>query len=228
MDIIEIQLEIIHNFSVFICFDALETELESVLTFYTSVDTLVKMSSFVRRPCVSLELAGQLAKKFYNFERINEIKELNSYSDRNFYVQGQRSNSYNTTQENETDSYEQGEYVLKILNSADSEHGDFIDAENEAMTFLRERELPCPSLFPVAGSGGSMKLLVQIPLCNDGASSVQEDVNKNVSTTDHEWCVIRLISFLPGVTAESFGKFSCGNLFNIGQFVGRLSKSFQV
>lgn len=185
----------------------------------TSLDT----STSVHRPLVNIGLAAQLAKKFYNFETISEIKELSSYSDRNFYVRGQR-NKLCTTQE-----AEQGEYVLKILNSADSEHGNFVDAENEAMSFLRERNFPCPILFPV-DRGSDVKRLIRVPLCNDSPKeerAIQENKNRNLPKTD-ECCVIRLISFLPGVTAESFGNFSCENLFHIGQFVGRLSKSFQV
>jgi len=181
------------------------------------------MSSSVRRPCVNIDFAAKLAKKFYNFERISEIKELCSYSDRNFYVRGQR-NKLCTPQE-----ITDGEYVLKILNSADSEHGDFVDAENEAMTFLRKRNFPCPVLFPVDGSSED-KRLIRVPLRNDSPKeklSILEGDNRNLTKTD-EWCVIRLISFLPGVTAESVGNFSCENLFKIGQFLGWLSKSFQV
>ena len=183
------------------------------------------MSVSVRRPCVNIDFAANLAKTVCHFEAISEIKELNSYSDRNFYVRGRRSKLC-TTQE----VAEQGEYVLKILNSADSIHGDFVDAENEAMTFLRERNFPCPILFPMAG-GSEGKRLIRVPIrCNDSPkeeSSILEDESRKLSKKD-EWCVIRLISFLPGVTAESLGNFSCENLFNIGQFVGRLSKSFQV
>ena len=187
---------------------------------YISLD----MSSSVHRPCVNIDFAAKLAKKFCHFETISEIKELNSYSDRNFYVRGRRSKLC-TPQ----DVAEQGEYVLKILNSADSIHGEFVDAENKAMTFLREKNFPCPVLFPMDGGSGG-KRLIRVPLCYDSPkeeSSILEDESRKLANQD-EWCVIRLISFLPGVTAEKLGNFSCENLFNIGQFVGRLSKSFQV
>lgn len=179
------------------------------------------MSSSVHRPCVSQVFASHLAKKFFNVERISEIKELSSYSDRNFYVRGRRNESCKIQE-----TAEQREYVLKILNSTDSRHGEFVDAENEAMAFLRERGFPCPLLFPVKGSL-EMKILVQIPWNNhdsfgEALSFMKEDANRN------EWCFVRLISFLPGVTAESFGKFNCENLFNIGQFVGNLSQTLQV
>ena len=49
------------------------------------------MSFLVHRPCVNLDFAAKLAEKFCHFETISEIKELNSYSDRNFYVRGRRS-----------------------------------------------------------------------------------------------------------------------------------------
>ena len=66
-------------------------------------------------------------------------------------------------------------------------------------------------------AGGSEgKRLIRVPIrCNDSPkeeSSILEDESRKLSKKD-EWCVIRLISFLPGVTAESFGNFSCENLF---------------
>lgn len=180
------------------------------------------------RPCVSPEFAGKLAEKFYNFEKISEIKELNSYCDQNFYIRGQRSNSC-TTQQTETASrsLQDGEYVLKILNSDDSKHGEFVDAENEAMRFFRERNFPCSLVYPVAGSS-QLKLSVQIPLCKDRTNEVsiiQEDVNSNISTSQE--CIIRLLSFLPGETAASLDKLTHENLFCIGQFVGKMSRTFQ-
>ena len=179
------------------------------------------------RPCVDLEFAEQLARKLYNFERISEIKELDSFSDRNFYVRGHKCI---TGQEEVASNFypnhlEQGEYVLKILNSDDSKHGDLVEAENAAMYFLRERGFPCPLLFPLAGGVDTISL-VRIPV----SSNAKCGANKNtLQTAEYEWCMARLISFLPGQTARSLErKMSFENLFMVGKFIGNLSKAFQV
>ena len=179
------------------------------------------------RPCVDLEFAEQLVRKLYNFERISEIKELDSFSDRNFYVRGHKRI---TGQEEVASNFypnhlEHGEYVLKILNSDDSKHGDLVEAENAAMYFLRERGFPCPLLFPLAG-GVDTKSLVRIPV----SSNAKCAANKNtLQTAEYEWCIARLISFLPGQTARSLErKMSFENLFMVGKFIGNLSKAFQV
>ena len=153
--------------------------------------------------------------------------------DRNFYIRGQRSlNSFanqdqTASEPNNSVISEEGEYVLKILNSFDSKHREFVDAENEAMRLLRERGFPCPLLYPVRGSAAENGHTQMIPIVLNGSrdescSSLKEDENRNSSTTEE--CIIRLISFLPGETAASLGwKLSHENLFCIGQFVGRVS-----
>ena len=186
---------------------------------------LVAMSSDLRRPCVCPAFAGKLAEKFYNFKKITEIKEYGSYCDRNFYIRGQRSNSYSSHNYQTEAASEEGEYVLKILNSDDSKRGDFVDAENKAMKFLRERHFPCALVYTVDG-GSDLKLHVQIPVFSDRMEGAISDVNRNVKVTEE--CIIRLVSFLPGETAASLGKLSHENLFCIGQFVGKLSKALQV
>lgn len=191
------------------------------------------MSGYVQRPCVSPVFAGKLAKKFYNFAKITEIKEFASYSDRNFYIRGQRTNlsisqdhdhDHDQTKP-ESESSTEGEFVLKILNSHDSKHGDFVDAENEAIGFLRDRDFPCPLLYPVTGSSET-KLHIQVPLSNDLMNEANSHININAPTTEE--CIMRLMSFLPGVTAATLGDLSHENLFFIGQFVGKTSRAFQV
>lgn len=182
----------------------------------------------VHRPCLSQIFAAKLAKKFYNFKTITEMKEFGSYSDRNFYIRGKRTSDECANQD-QTSKLKVGEYVLKILNSVDSKHGDFVDAENDTMLFLRKKQFPCPELYPVAGSS-ALKLLVQIPLkfmstMDEAYSSTQEDENRHLSSTEE--CIIRLISFLPGDTVASLPHLSHDKLFIIGQFVGRLSRSLQ-
>lgn len=194
------------------------------------------MSASVHRPCVSLAFAEKLAEKFCSFVNIADIREFGSYMDRNFYIRGQRSLKSCANQDqlvSETANAvisEEGEYVLKILNSFDSKYREFVDAENEAMGFLRERGFPCPLLYNLTCSSSGNGHAQLIPLYANGfdetCSSIKEDEYRNTSTTEE--CIIRLISFLPGETAASLGSLSHQNLFCIGQFVGRVSRALQV
>ena len=182
----------------------------------------------LRRPCVSHAFAGKLAKEFYSIEKIAEIKELDSFCDRNFYIRGKpkpKTEPYLTKADQPVTVLDDREYVLKILNSDDSKHGDLVDAENEAMRYLRGRDFPCALVYPVSGSSET-KLYARVPLARDLDDEIDEDDNRRMEKTEE--CIVRLVSFLPGETAESLGRISQENLFCIGQFVGRLSRAFQV
>jgi len=180
----------------------------------------------LRRPCVSHAFAGKLAKEFYSFDKIVEIKELDSFCDRNFYIRGKpkpKTEPHLTKADQPVTVLDDREYVLKILNSDDSKHGDLVDAENEAMRYLRSRDFPCALVYQVTGSSGT-KLYARVPL----ARNLDDEIDGVICMEKTEECIVRLVSFLPGETAESLGRISQENLFCIGQFVGRLSRAFQV
>lgn len=190
------------------------------------------MYANIHRPPVDTTFAEELAKKFYHFGKISYIKEMESYMDRNFYIRGERREN-TCTNEDKSEQFsdnnaEEGEYVLKILNSFDSKHEYFVSAENEAMLFLRERNFLCPLPYTVAGSS-AIQLNVHVPcsvnLTDEACNSINADDNRESSTA--EKCIMRLLSFLPGVTAAEFGKYSDKNLVCIGQFVGQLSRNLQ-
>ena len=183
----------------------------------------------LRRPRVSNVFAGKLAEEFYSFEEIAEIKELDSFCDRNFYIRGTPKSKPHLTKADQTVTVsDDSEYVLKILNSDDSKHGHLVDAENEAMRYLRSRYFPCALVYPVTGSSGT-KFYARVPLArhlDDETDGVILDENRHMEKTEE--CIVRLVTFLPGETAESLGRISQENLLCIGQFVGRLSRAFQV
>ena len=120
---------------------------------------------------------------------------------------------------------EKEEYVFKLIDSFDGKHEDFVPAENEVILFLRERNVPCPLVYPIAGDT-ALKLNVHVSCSEDltkEACNVKlEEDNGDISTT--EKCIMRLISFLLGVTAAESGEFSSKKLFSIRQ----LRKTLQV
>lgn len=78
-----------------------------------------------KRPEVTAQLATKLAKKHFGLEVV-QVKELDSYDDRNFYLRTQ-----------------EGEFVLKVTNSVETANLPLLEAENKAMLFLKNHGVNC-------------------------------------------------------------------------------------
>ncbi|XP_031566391.1 hydroxylysine kinase-like [Actinia tenebrosa] len=154
------------------------------------------------RPEVSNDLAMSLAKSLFGFSHISKLKELESFSDRNFYIKGTRIHND-----------QPGEFVLKVLNSLDSQEKEQLDAEIKASEFLRERGFPCPEIFSVVGADDKMP---HVKLA-DGSP---REISKTAG------CVVRLIAFLPGDVVDSLER-NPELMFTIGKLVGALSLQFK-
>jgi len=81
------------------------------------------------RPEVTIRLAEQLIRDNFGYA-VKKITELNSYDDKNFYVEAVRVR-------NGLEDGERKKFVFKILNSMDSRKQHFA-AENAAMVLLRK------------------------------------------------------------------------------------------
>ena len=84
---------------------------------------------------VSMDQARELVELRYGLT-VQRIVELDAYDDRNYHVQCQP---------------EEGNvhgYVLKIVNSLDSQKTGFVEAQNELLVFLGKRGIVCPTPVP--------------------------------------------------------------------------------
>lgn len=112
------------------------------------------------RPPGNNEIVLQLLTELYGLKS-SSITELNAYDDRNYHVICEESH----TNPHITIINEYG-YVLKIVNSLDSQKKHVIDAQNEMLIFLNQQNISCP--LPVKTIHGLYHTLVELNV--DGCS----------------------------------------------------------
>lgn len=83
------------------------------------------------KPNLSHSQVTETVKRLYGLTA-SVIRPLPSYDDQNFYVAPS----------------EGGEYVLKVMNSADSHNITVIELQTHAMNFLNQRGLPAQTALP--------------------------------------------------------------------------------
>ncbi|XP_043933378.1 hydroxylysine kinase-like [Protopterus annectens] len=137
----------------------------------------------------------QLIEKIYDLHVI-EIRELPSYCDQNFYIR---------VQKNETSQAMTTEYVVKIINSAESQkNADMFEVLQEIMKFLHLKGFPTPLPFPTK-NGQSMSL---------------ESIDYGLSKRKH---LVRLLTFLPGNEIKTVPVTS-HILFEVGKMAALIDK----
>ncbi len=92
------------------------------------------------KPNFSESQVAEMMKRLYNLTP-SEIRSLPSYIDQNFCVA----------------AIEDGEYVLKIMNSEDSKNFALIEVQTYVMSYLRQNGLPAQTTLPTT-SGQLMSL----------------------------------------------------------------------
>ncbi|XP_022920776.2 hydroxylysine kinase [Onthophagus taurus] len=103
-------------------------------------DVLLKPGQSIR-PVIELNEIEILLENIYGLKCIH-IKNLEGYDDRNYHVKVELIDNRNIN-----DVYDDG-YVLKILNSLDSEKTSFIEAQNNILLELCKKEISCPTPIP--------------------------------------------------------------------------------
>lgn len=116
------------------------------------------------------------------------IRPLPSYDDQNFYVAAS----------------EGGEYVLKVMNSADSQNPTLVELQTLAMTFLHQRGVPAQTALPTCT--GQLMSLEEID-CGFG----------------NQMYLVRLLTYLPGST---IAKTPCSSqiLYEVGRMAAKIDK----
>ena len=149
------------------------------------------------RPPGSKQIASDLLEKLYGLKTIS-VTELNAYDDRNYRVICQELKGNPAAATGEYD------YVLKIINSLDSRKGGVIDAQNEMLMFLNQRDIKCP--LPVRNLNGTYYSLEK--LGGDGTT---------------ESYAVRLLVYRPGELLHRV-PITGGLLRNVGRFTAKLGK----
>ncbi|CAH2098522.1 unnamed protein product [Euphydryas editha] len=151
----------------------------------------------VIRPVIDHEGVKLLAERLYGIS-VLELVELNGYDDKNYKIT-EDPNMKNPLIPNHSPHG----YVLKIMNSIDSQNLNVVEAQNEIMNFLLERSVSCPK--PIRNIFGHM-------------FSVE-----NISGKQH---VVRLLEFIPGALLKDV-PWTESLLYQLGEFVANLDNKLQ-
>ncbi|XP_076266970.1 hydroxylysine kinase [Rhynchophorus ferrugineus] len=103
----------------------------------------------MNRADVNLDQVGQFIFDLYGLSSI-EINRLNGYDDKNFHVLVKRDINSNSF----IDTVSDDGYVLKIINTLDSQQGDRFDAQKQLLCHLNQRGILCPK--PIINKQGNI------------------------------------------------------------------------
>ena len=164
-----------------------------------AVVTSVLTPGNIVRPEIEPKHATSLTGNIFGL-RVLHIIELNSYDDRNFHVRV----SENSENENISKISPDG-YVLKVLNSLDSEYENAIDAQNALILHLHDKGISTP------------RPLMSIDHCTKSCQVFENGCK----------CIVRLFEYLPGRILAGL-QYTKDITFDVGKLAGKLDKCCQV
>ena len=151
----------------------------------------------VIRPIIDHEGVKLLVERLYGIS-VLELTELNGYDDKNYKI----IEDPNVKNPLITNHCPHG-YVLKIMNSMDSENVTVVEAQNEIMNFLATRSVTCPK--PIRNVFGHLHSV------------------ENIGGKKH---AVRLLEYVPGELLKDVPK-SEPLLYQLGEFVANLDNKLQ-
>ncbi|XP_067370122.1 hydroxylysine kinase-like isoform X1 [Channa argus] len=151
---------------------------------------LALMSQKHSKPNVSHSQVSEMVKRLFGLTAL-KIHSLPSYDDQNFYVA----------------PMEGGEYVLKIMNSADSKNPALIEVQTYAMNFLHKNGLPTQTA--LSATSGQLMSLEEID-CGYGCQKY----------------LVRLLAYLPGILISKV-PLTPQLLFEVGKTAARMDNILQ-
>lgn len=142
------------------------------------------------KPNLSHSQVTEIVMRLYGFTP-SLIRPLPSYDDQNFFLahcEGQ-------------------EYILKIINSADSQNIDLVELQTQVMTFLYQHELPVQTALP----------------CTTGQLMSLEKIDCGYGNQKY---MVRLLTYLPGTP---IAKVTCSPqlLYETGKMAAKMDKVLQ-
>ncbi|KAK2835413.1 hypothetical protein Q5P01_015897 [Channa striata] len=148
------------------------------------------MSEQHSKPNLSQSQVSEMVRRLFGLTPLR-IRSLPSYDDQNFYVA----------------AVEGAEYVLKIMNSADSKNPALIEMQTYAMTFLHKNGLPAQTV--LSTTSGQLMSLEEID-CGYGCQKY----------------LVRLLTYMPGITISKV-PLTPQLLFETGKMAARIDKILQ-
>lgn len=158
------------------------------------------------KPQVTKDAVPELVNRLYGL-KVEEIKELPSYDDLNFFVRVGENFDNSHIKAINSDGY-----VFKVLNSLQSRDPEIIDAQHAMCRHVRERGVP--TQVPISNKDGREWSL---ETCQGTAD------NKDVKNGPY---LVRLLTFVPGKIFHQT-PYIPGSFYNVGKYLGRLHKALE-
>ncbi|XP_020298159.1 hydroxylysine kinase [Pseudomyrmex gracilis] len=150
------------------------------------------------RPPMTEETVVTLLERLYGM-RATSVREINAYDDRNYHVFCEE-----THVNPHVINPEKTGYVFKVINSLDSRKTGVIEAQNEMMIFLNQRDICCP--LPVKNMNGAYFSLENLK-----------------SENTMEKYAVKLLIYRPGELLHSM-KITANLLRKVGTYTARIDK----
>ena len=158
-------------------------------------------------PVLSNKRVAELVQTNYAISHVDldSIKLLNGYEDRNYYLKVCCHNG------------EDKEYIFKMVNRKDSQYPEYFDALSKLMFFIKAKGLTC-------------SLPIQPITVPDGTYIIHFKRSFMLQVDIEEDCIYVgiLLIYLHGQIMSEIEQLSPKLLYNVGEFVGKLSTRLQV
>jgi hydroxylysine kinase len=166
------------------------------------------------KPPVTEEIAVKLAKDLYGFTA-RDVKQFVSYDDKNFYFKA------DSTYDNaHIASLCHEGYLLKVINSQDSESPELYDAQNLLILHLAKAGMVVPE--PVKNKFGDLKSMEYLTL----EKSDEQKLN-NVNDPPKKGFLVRVLKFVPGKILYDIDPWTTDHLFQCGTYLSKMDKELQ-
>lgn len=159
------------------------------------------------KPVVTVAEAIAAAKELYGLEiaeeNVSKVKQLDSYDDRNFFMQGSLPSSNGAV----------ASYLFKVHNGVESDRKEFLSCQNAIMSFLSSNGFACPS--PIASRSGEDIEYLELDL-----KVAKED---GQTKKNH---AVRLLSWVEGKPLSTV-EVSSEKLVCVGRYLGRMMETLR-
>ncbi|XP_067829440.1 hydroxylysine kinase-like [Heptranchias perlo] len=146
------------------------------------------------KPSLSEAQAVELVGQLYGL-KVSSVQPLPSYDDQNFHIL--------VSETKGTGDHSNG-YILKVLNTVDSQDADLVEVQTRVMTFLNKKGFPSPTTIPTV----------------DGKIMSLETIEQG---TDYRQHMVRLLTYLPGTPLAKF-TLDHRTFYKVGRTVAQMDK----
>ena len=161
-----------------------------------------------------MNVVGFISASF--FQKVEAVKPLSSYVDRNFYFRGNLTGKFSGPKGKETIN----EFVLKITNASVS-YEDTIGL-NSAMKHLYGKGFQCP--YPLLSRSGK-----ETEVLNENQLLKGEFSNRESRGEENKFCA-RVLFFIPGEMMDKIDQVYVTPrfMYEFGKYIGSIDAALQV